>query len=144
MPTTPRLPLKLHEKLGDEAMTELVTLFGDLGADNRAAFLEVRGSFSRLEGRMDDLDERLSEIHTELKAEIAGVRTELKAEIAGVRTELKAEIADVRTALKAEIAGVITELKPQISAVQAELIKWTFLFWIGTIGLVLLLLRFPG
>lgn len=84
MPTSPKLPLKLHERLGDEAMTELSTLFGD--------------------------------VHREI-------------------ADLKREIAEVKQ--------MIADLKAQITGVQAELIKWTFLFWLGTIGIVLLLIRFP-
>jgi phage-related minor tail protein len=95
VPTTPKLPLKLHERLGDDAMTELLTLFGDLGAESRAAFQELRDAVSRLEKELD---------------------------------AVKHQIAD---------------LKPHIANAQAELIKWTFLFWLGTIGIVLLLIRFP-
>lgn len=103
MPTSRKLPLKLHERLGDEAMTDLLTLFGDLGAETRAGFEELREADARLERRLDAVVQ-----------EMAG---------------LKRQIAD---------------LKPHIASIQAELIKWTFLFWLGTIGIVLLLIRFPG
>jgi uncharacterized protein YukE len=106
MPTSPKLPLKLYERLGADAMTELLTLFGNLGAETRAEFEELRRADARLEQR--------------LVGEIAGVKQDI--------AELKNQIAD---------------LKPHIASVQAELIKWTFLFWLGTIGIVLLLLRFP-
>jgi chromosome segregation ATPase len=102
VPTTPKLPLKLHERLGDEAMTELLTLFGDLGAESRAAYQELRDAVNRVERGLSDV-----------KQEIAN---------------LKQQIAD---------------FKSQIVSVQGELIKWTFLFWLGTIGIVLLLIRFP-
>ena len=118
MPTTPRLPLRLHEKLGDEAMTELLTLFGDLGAETRAEFQELRGEFHELKQRMETGF-----------AEARRERAELKHSITDVKQELKQEIADVRE---------------RVADVKAELIKWTFLFWLGTIGIVLLLLRFPA
>jgi hypothetical protein len=86
--TTHKLPIKLYERLGDEAMTELLTLFADLGAEIRA----ISGQLQELNGR---LEQRFA-------------------------------------TLEKQIAGVL-----------AELIKWTFLFWLGTIGVVLLLLRFP-
>ena len=88
MTTTPKLPIKLYERLGDDAMTELLTLFGDLAAETRS----VSGQLQELTGR---LEQRFA-------------------------------------ALEKQIAGV-----------QAELIKWTFLFWVGPIGIVLVLLRFP-
>lgn len=52
---------------------------------------------------------------------------------------------DQRTAeLRAEMAAGFAELKQQIAGVRADLLQWTVLFWLGTIGIVLLLLRFPG
>jgi chromosome segregation ATPase len=124
MATTPKLPLKLHERLGDEAMTELLTLFGDLGAETRAEFQSLRESDARLEARME-----------------AGF-TELRQEIGEVKQGLEKQIGDVKGEI-ADLRGQIADLKPHIVAVQSELIKWTFLFWLGTIGIVLLLLRFP-
>jgi hypothetical protein len=87
-------------------MTELLTLFSDLGAETRAEFLKLREADARLEPRI---------------------------------VEVKQQIADVMQGVKEQIA----DLKAQIVGVQGELIKWTFLFWLGTIGIVLLLLRFP-
>ena len=134
---TPRLLLKLHEKLGDEAMTELATLFGDIGADARAEFLELRQSNARLEARMESG-------FASLRQEVADVNTDLSQRIADVSADLGQRIADVNTDLSRRIADVNAELSRRIADVHADLIKWTFLFWIGTIGLVLLLLRFPG
>jgi len=117
VPATPKLPIRLHERLGDDAMTELLTLFSDLGAETRAEFQELRAADARLEQRVERLERQVSDVRTELTQQITDVKTELTRQIA--------------------------ELKPHIAGVQAELIKWTFLFWLGTIGLVLLLLRFP-
>ena len=105
-------------RVGDEAMTELLTLFGDLGAETRAEFQELRGEIAELRQRMDAG-------FAESKREIAEVRQS----VVDVKQELKREIADVRE---------------RVADVKAELIKWTFLFWLGTIGIVLLLLRFPA
>ena len=41
----PRLPIKLREKLGDDAMIELATMFGDLGAETRSEFQGLRAEF---------------------------------------------------------------------------------------------------
>ena len=42
MPLTPNLPLKLYEKLRDDAMTELLTLFSNLDAGIRTELRELR------------------------------------------------------------------------------------------------------
>jgi len=113
VPATPKLPIRLHERLGDDAMTELLTLFSDLGAETRAEFQELRAADARLEQRVERLERQVSDVRTELTQQITDVKTELTRQIA--------------------------ELKPHIAGVQAELIKWTFLFWLGTIGTVLLI-----
>ena len=33
-------------------------------------------------------------------------------------------------------------LKAKIAGVPAELIKWTLVFWLGTVGIVVMLIRF--
>ncbi len=87
MAATPRLPLRLYEKLGEEAMTDLMTMFGEVQADIK----------------------------------------ELKEGQARLESDMKAGFAD---------------LKVQIARVQSELIKWTFVFWLGTVGIVVMLIRF--
>ena len=168
----PRLPIKLREKLGDDAMIELATMFGDLGAETRsefqglrAEFRELRDSNARLEARMESgfmslrheiadvntsLSQRIEAVNTNLGQRIEAVNADLSQRIEAVNADLSQRIADVNIDLRQRIADVnadlsqrIADVKPQISSVQAELIKWTFLFWIGTIGLVLLLLRYP-
>ncbi|HWP38721.1 MAG TPA: hypothetical protein VNL18_14340 [Gemmatimonadales bacterium] len=91
-----------------------------------------QSEFKNLRQDIARLDTRLVEFRAELKHEIAGVRSELKQDLAAVRSELKQDIAG----LGVKVAGV-----------QSELIKWTFVFWLGTIGIVMLLLRYfsdPG
>jgi chromosome segregation ATPase len=138
MPTTPKLPLKLHEKLGDEAMIELLTMFTDLGAETRAEFEALRAADARLEARMDAG-------FADVRQEIADVRADLKQQTADLKqqtADLKQQTADLKQQT-ADLKQQIADLKPQIVALQSELIKWTFLFWLGTIGIVLLMLRFP-
>jgi hypothetical protein len=52
--------------------------------------------------------------------------------------ELKESIAR----LENRLVEFKAELKQDIAGVQSELIKWTFLFWLGTIGIVMMLLRY--
>jgi len=71
---------------------------------------------------------RQSEFHA-LRLDIAGLRSEVKESLAGLRSELKQDMARLET----KIAGV-----------QSEQTKWSFVFWLGTVGVVLLLLRYSG
>ena len=70
----------------------------------------------------------------ELRQDIARLETRLVE----FRAELKQDIAVLRSDLKQDIAGV----RQSVAGVQSELIKWTFVFWLGTIGIVMLLLRY--
>ena len=105
MPTTPKLPLKLHEKLGDEAMTELLNLFGDLGAETRAEFQNLHQEFAQVKQQIADVKQQVA--------------------------DFKHDVTERFGRTDARIAGVLSELT-----------RWTFLFGLGTIGIVLLLLSF--
>ncbi len=98
MPATPKLPLKLYERLGEDAMIELAGWMGEAEATHRSEFKELREADARLDARI--------------------------------------------AALEAKMVAGFAELKQQIAGVQAELIKWTFVFWLGTVGIVVLLIRF--
>jgi hypothetical protein len=56
-----------------------------------------------------------------------------KQDVADLRTELKQDIADLRT----DFANLRAEMKSE----KADLIKWSFLFWLGQIITLLLLLK---
>ena len=147
----PKLLLKLHEKLGDEAMTEFATLFDDIGAENRAGFQELREELQEMRGEFREMRGDLRAADARLEARMESGFASLRQEIADVNTNLGRRIEEVNANLDRRIEEVnadlgrrIADVKTQVSSVQAELINWTFLFWIGTIGLVLLMLRFPG
>ncbi len=73
--------------------------------------------------------------------ELASWFGDLKDEMKALRAEIQAlKEADAR--LEAKMVAGFAELKAQIAGVQAELIKWTFVFWLGTVGIVVMLIRF--
>ena len=55
--------------------------------------------------------------------------------------ELRAEI---RSELHGEVGGLRAEVTERLAALETRLIRWMFLFWIGTIGTMIALLRFWG
>lgn len=78
MPASARLLQKLRETLGYEATEDLVALFSEAGALNRA---EVRELADLYLGRFDTrVEERLNSLRSELRLEIANVRTDLAAQ----------------------------------------------------------------
>lgn len=109
-----RLSRKLHDALGDDLAEELEAGFDQLDAQNRAAFREL------LEMR---LDQHLGEAEAKLRQEIGGLEMRLRQEMAGLEVRLRQEIAELRVGL----AGA-----------ESRLIRWMFLFWVGTIGISIL------
>ena len=58
-----------------------------------------------------------------------------------VQADLK-ELKQGQTRLETEMHAGFAKQEAKIAWVQAELIKWTFVFWLGTVGIVVLLIRF--
>jgi hypothetical protein len=117
MPVTARLSKLFYERLGEEVANELVDWFNAVDATYRADLRDLNElNFARFDAKME---QRLGE----LNARIDRLEARLDQSIGGLRLELRAELAGQR----------------------AELLKWMFLFWAGTVvplaGLILALHR---
>ncbi|MFQ5705567.1 MAG: hypothetical protein ACE5HT_16305, partial [Gemmatimonadales bacterium] len=104
---------EFYTKLGHGIADELVDWFNKVDTTYRSEFRELfEVNFARFDAK---LEQRLAEIKAELREEIATLRTELREEIAALRTEF--------------------------SGLEAGLVKWMFLFWVGTLGTVVALIK---
>ena len=56
--------------------------------------------------------------------------------------KLEQRIAELRAELHTEIADLRGEFTQALTALETRLIRWMFLFWVGTIGTMVALLRF--
>lgn len=113
MPVTAKLSKEFYDRLGERVADELVNWFNDVDATYRSDLRELNDrNFTRFEYK---LDQRMAELEARLNARIDRVEAELNAKLDRVAAELGAKI-DTR-----------------IDALRAELIKWSFLFWIGTV-----------
>jgi ribosomal protein L29 len=65
------------------------------------------------------------------------MRAELRHEVAGSGAELRQEIAKLRTEMRAGSAASDAKLE----RLKAELLRWKFLLWVGTVGRVLAILK---
>lgn len=116
MPVTARLSQRFYERFGDDVANELVDWMNAVDTSYRAEFRELfEAHFGQVRAEMGTI-----------RAEMAQLRTELKAEVAAVRSEM--------AQLEARIDAKLADLK-------SELLRWMFLFWLGTIGAVMALLR---
>ncbi len=116
MPVTAKLSREFYDRFGDKVVDELVGLLNDMDTAFRAELLDINErNFQRFEAKLEQL---ISELGAELRSEMAAMGTGLRAEMAGLR----AEMAGLRTGME---------------GLKAELIKWMFLFWLGTVATML-------
>ncbi|HEV8304877.1 MAG TPA: hypothetical protein VGQ25_07960 [Gemmatimonadales bacterium] len=113
MPITAKLSRKFYDKLGDDVANELVDWFNQVDATYR-----------------DDLRE-LNELN------FARFRAEMESGFARADAKVEQRLAGLRSELRGEIA----ELRGGLAALKTELVKWMFLFWVGTALTVIGLLR---
>jgi hypothetical protein len=118
MPVAVKLSQRFYQKFGHELVDELVDWFNQMDAAYRFDLREFNdANFARFDAK---LEQRLAEVKSELRQDIGQVRADLRQGVAEVRAEVAAQ--------------------------RGEIIKWMFVFWVGTVatlgGLMFGLLRF--
>jgi hypothetical protein len=104
--------------------------FGRL--DDRANGLEQRfdARFGRLDDRAKGLEQLFDANFGRLEARMAELRSELRAE------------SDVRFAeVRAGMKSLEARIDARLEFLKSELLRWMFLFWVGTMGTVLAILK---
>ena len=162
MPVTAKLSRSFYDTLGDDVANELVAWFNAVDLTYRTDLREfnelnhgrfmaklaegmagIRADFERQIGLLrGDFERQIGEVRPELKAEIGGLRSEIKAEFGGLRSELKTDTASLKSELKRDIAearmateALGSQLRLEMAGQRADLIKWMFLFWVGTVAI---------
>lgn len=113
MPVTARLSRKFYEKLGDDVADELVEWFNTVDSSQREAFREL------FDAHFARLDTRISEQSLRLAIQVGAVES---------RVLTRMEAVEIR-------------IDGKLEALKSELLKWMFLFWVGTMGTVLAILK---
>ena len=112
------LGLRLRDKLGSEASQDLSN-----------AFQEVQNDMLAL--TTDRFDGRLIAVGSELRSEIYQTQSELRQEMARMD-------AGIRVALTEGLSKIRTEM----SEMRVDVIRWSFVFWIGQFAATAALLGF--
>lgn len=121
----------VKEKLGPKATTDLFDFINGMIQKNRLEIVkELAHEYEKIELRFE---RKLSEVEARLLKEIAAVKNELKLDIANLRSELKSDIEASRLEFKSDNDRIRIEAEKN----KADLIKWMFLFWIGTVITIL-------
>jgi hypothetical protein len=127
VPVTARLSRKFYEALGEDIANELVDWFNAVDLTYRADLRELNElNFARFDAK---LEQRIAQSEARMERRLS----ELDAKIDRVEAQLNAKIDRVAAELNAKIDRGLADLR-------AELLKWMFLFWLGTVGPILALL----
>ena len=131
MPVTARLSRKFYERFGDEIAGEFVDWFNAVDATYQQQLRELN-------------DLNWERFKAELNAAIAQSEARLTEKISEKLSGTNTEVGSIKT----EIANVkigIAIVKTEIANTKADLMKWMFIYWSGTVlslgGLMIALLR---
>jgi len=128
MPVTARLSKRFYEALGEDVANEMVDWFNAVDTTYKA---DLRDLIEVQAQRFDaKLEQRLAETRADLRTEMHAGFADLRTEIGQVRAEMGVGFAQVRT----EMASGSAVLRTEMANLRAELIKWMFLFWLGTVA----------
>lgn len=90
---------------------------------------------------MDARDSELLNVATEhfekrLGHEVTGLGAALRKDMATLASELRGEMRELRGELRGEIKAESGLLRAEIANVRADILKWSFLFWVGQVAVV--------
>jgi len=139
MPVTAKLSKKLYEKLGHDVVDELVDWFNRVDASYRTEFRDL---FEAHFGRFDaKLEQRVAQLDAKGEQRTAQLDAKWEQRHVELRAELRTELGATRSAMLQALADLRGELRAEIAGARADTIRWNFLFWIGTLGTVVALVK---
>jgi len=121
-----QVPEALAERLGDEGTEGLVALLASTRAEWTGEVLTT--AVDRFESR--------------LTTEISSMRVDFTREISTFRQDITREISTLRQDVTREVSTLRQDVMREVSGVRVELLKWSFLFWVGQVAAMAGLLAF--
>src|SRR6266508_1400954 len=149
MAITARLSHKLHQTLGDDAAEDLVTWMQQVDAQ-RVELRELNElNFARVDARFAEARQAARADLAELRQEMGSGFAETESGFAAVRQEMQSGFAgsDAKlAALHEEMRVGFSDLRQEMARLEAglerrigDLIKWSFVFWVGAVGAIAML-----
>ena len=109
MPVTAKLSRKFYDTLGEDIANELVDWFNQVDATYRSELRDLNElNFARFDAK---LEQRIAEV--------------------------RADIAVLHGKVESRVDALNSKIDTQAESLRAELIKWMFLFWLGTVATML-------
>lgn len=146
------VPGPLQDRLGHEATAGLIELLAGAREEWTAEMLERIGD--RFERRLTD---ETTKVRVEMVQGFAALRQEMAVGVSQLRQEMAVGLSQLRQEMAVELSRLRQEmtegfaaLRQELAETRVELLKWTFVFWVGQLfalaGFLAVLLRFlrPG
>jgi len=122
MPVTARLSRHFYEALGDNIANELVDWFNAVDLTYRSDLRELNDlHWARMEARFEAFAAELRAMEARFDAKLDVRAGELRQEMNGLEIRLDAKIDRFQSLVGRQLAET-----------RADLIKWMFVFWAGT------------
>ena len=128
MPVTAKLSRQFYDKLGDQVANELVEWLNHMTLSYRTELRELNElNFARSGARVD---QRFAEFELKIDRRLSGVEAKTNQRF----MDLEAKIDRRSVELEARIDSGLERVRSEVVSFKAELIKWMFLFWLGTVA----------
>ena len=141
---TAGVPGALRERLGEEGTFGLVDLLDRTGRAWKVEVLETAGDrFARaLAEESARIRTLIAEQGARLEARLAEQGARFDARLAEHGARLEAALAEQGARFDGRLAGQAAQFDGRLADLRAELLKWSFLFWIGQVAAMAALLAF--
>jgi len=168
VPVTARLSRKFYDTFGDDIANELVEWFNQVDATYRADLLQINElNFNRFDAKFEQRiaqldakwDQKWNQLDAKLEKQIAQLEAKFGQRIAQLEARLDQKLArrfeqmdakwnerwlDLNGKIDHGWAELNAKIDRRAAETKAELMKWMFVFWAGTLvplGALILLLR---
>ena len=135
MPATPKLSRKFYDTFGEDVVNELVDWFNRMDATYRADLRDMNElNFARFDATLQqgfaEADAKWERRFAELARRWAEFTSEWERRFAESDAKWEVRIAELDSKWERQFSA----LSERMAVFEARIIKWMFLFWIGTIG----------
>ena len=132
-----RVPQALAERLGDDGTEGLLTLLASTKAEWTEDVLST--AVDRFERR---LGSEAAALRVDLTRETATLRQDMTKEMSMLRQDITKEMSMFRQDMSTDMSTLRQDFTRDLSNVRVELLKWSFLFWVGQVAAIAGLLAF--
>ncbi|MFQ5703235.1 MAG: hypothetical protein ACE5HT_04360 [Gemmatimonadales bacterium] len=139
MPIAAKFSKEFYAKLGHGIADELVDWFNKVDTTYRSEFRELfEVNFARFDAK---LEQRVVQVEAKLEQRLAQFEAKLEQRLAQFEAKIEQRLVQFEAKVERRLGEIKAELDSRLSGLESRLIRWMFLFWVGTLGTVIALLK---